>query len=93
MSEKIINFIWCTFPFLILTVVLYLLYVDANATRVEGCSHYEKECIKSHIETSERYYAKRWNHEEYEVCDEYETVEVPNDCITYHFFWGDEMNY
>lgn len=79
--------------FPIITFVTYAIYVDHTATRIEGCSYIDTICIESHIETSERYYGKRWNTIETEVCDEYEEIEVPCDCVTYHWFWGDSKNY
>ena len=78
---------------LIASFVLYMIYVNETATRTEGCSYIDHLCVKSHIETSERYYAKSWHTEETEVCDESEEIEVPCDCITYHWFWGDHKNY
>ncbi len=78
---------------LIASFVLYIIYVNETATRTEGCSYIDHLCVKSHIETSDRYYAKSWHTEETEVCDESEEIEVPCDCITYHWFWGDHKNY
>jgi len=78
---------------LIASFVIYVIYVDRTATRKEGCSYFDSICVKSHIETSERYYGRRWNTIETEVCDESEVVEVPCDCVTYHWFWGDHKNY
>jgi len=78
---------------LIASFVLYIIYVNETATRTEGCSYIDHLCVKSHIETSDRYYTKSWHTEETEVCDESEEIEVPCDCITYHWFWGDHKNY
>lgn len=77
----------------IIISVTYVVWVDSTATRTSGCSYWTYECIKSHIEKSERYYAKSWHTEETEVCDEHEVIEVPCDCITYHWFWGDYKNF
>jgi len=87
------NLILACITFFAVCVVIYVMYVNETATRKEGCSYIDHVCIKSHIETSERYYGKRWNTIETEVCDESEEVEVPRDCITYHWFWGDHKDY
>ena len=73
------------FLLLISVCVTYIIYVHEHPTRTQGCSYIDHVCIKSHIETSERYYGKR--------CDESKQVEVPCDCITYHWFWGDQKDY
>jgi hypothetical protein len=78
---------------LIASFLLYMIYVDTTATRTEGCSYIDHLCVKSHMETSERYYGRRWNTIETEVCDESEEIEVPCDCVTRHYFWGDTKDY
>ncbi len=94
MMKKFIEEHWFGgFLLMILICVMYILYVHEHATRKEGCSYIDHICVKSHIETSERYYGKRWNTIKTEVCDESEEIEVPRDCITYHWFWGDHKDY
>lgn len=78
---------------LIISFIIYILYVNQTATRTQGCSYIDHVCVKSHIETSERYIGKRWQTTETEVCDESKEIEVPCDCVTYHWFWGDYKDY
>ena len=87
------NLILACITFFAVCVVIYVMYVNETATRKEGCSYIDHVCIKSHIETSQRYYGRNWHTIETEVCDESEQVEVPCDCITYHWFWGDHKDY
>jgi len=78
---------------MIAVFVTYIIYVDSTATRTPGCHYMDSICLKSHIEKSERYYGKRWNTIETEVCDSSEQIEVPCDCITRHYFWGDKKDF
>lgn len=93
MKKFIIEYWFGGILLLISLFTTYVIYVNETATRTEGCSYLDRICIKSHIETSERYYGKRWNTIETEICDEHEIVEIPCDCITYHWFWGDSKDY
>jgi hypothetical protein len=87
------DWFWIILFSIIILGSTYAVWVDTTATRKAGCSYWTNECTSSHIEKSERYYAKSWHTEETEVCDDYDIVEVPCDCVTYHWFWGDYKNY
>lgn len=75
-----------------LTVIgfIYVLFVIFTATRKPGCKCSYERCISSHIEKTHKYWGRRWHDDEHEVCDKYETVIYECDCVTYHWFWGDE---
>ena len=92
--KKLVEEYWFgAFLILIVSSLMYIIYVEETATKKPGCHYTDTICIKSHIETSERYYGKRWNTIETEICDEHQIIEVPCDCITRHYFWGDSKNY
>lgn len=75
-----------------LLAVIYVCYVIGTATHKPGCVDSYQHCVSSHTETTQRYWGKRWHDEEYEVCDEWETITYDCDCVTYHWFWGDSKN-
>jgi hypothetical protein len=78
------------FTFILITVVLYVCYVISTSTHTPGCTESYQKCISSHKEISHKYWGRRWHDEEYEVCDEWETVTYDSECVTYHWFWGDK---
>lgn len=93
------NLLWIWFGFFVICVILYIMYVIQTADRKPGCFYYEDVCVSSH--TEERTYWQggfgkmpgHWVTSETSVCDDWETVKVDDDCVTYHWFWGDHKNY
>ena len=81
--------LWSVLAVMLLSMVIYMVFVICTATRKPGCICSYQECVSSHMETSQKFNGKYWHDETNEVCDEYETVEYDCDCVTYHWFWGD----
>lgn len=77
-----------------LTIIglIYIIFVITTATRKPGCTYTTQRCLRSHTDTTQRYWGRRWHDEEYEVCDEFETITHDCDCVTYHWFWGDVVS-
>ena len=96
-GRDVLIIIW--FTTLFLSAVGYVIYVNETADRKPGCFYYEDVCVSSH--TEERTYwqggfGKMPGHyvtTQDVVCDDWETVKVDDDCVTYHWFWGDHKNY
>jgi len=99
MKQHIKNLIWVWSGFVLISFISYIIYVVQTADRRPGCSYTADLCVSSHTETSTHWQGGfggipgHWVTSEDEVCDEYEEVEVPCDCVTYHWFWGDYKNY
>ena len=93
------NLIWTWFGFLLFSIILYIVYVNQTADRKPGCSYTDNVCVSSHTEESTHWqggFGKmpgHWVTTENSVCDDYETVTVPCECVTYHWFWGDYKNF
>lgn len=93
------NLKWLWFFFFVICIFLYIFYVIQTADRKPGCSYEQDECVSSHTEESTHWqggFGKMPGHyvtTETSVCDDWETVTIDCDCITYHWFWGDHKNY
>ena len=91
-SEKIYDILNKIAIALTIIGVIYIILVTTTATRKPGFECSLQRCISSHTETTKRYWGKRWHDKKYKVCDEFETVTYKCDCVTYHWFWGDEQS-
>jgi hypothetical protein len=84
---------------ILISIFVYTIYVVETADHKPGCSYDQNLCVSSHLEESTHWqggFGKmpgHWVTTEAEVCDDWETVTVDCDCITYHWFWGDYKNY
>jgi len=94
------NLLWTWFGFGIICIFAYIFFVIQTADRRPGCSYTDNVCVSSHTESSQvwqpgvgKYSYGHYVTREDDVCDDYETVTVPCDCITYHWFWGDHKNF
>ena len=73
-------------------VVSYIFYVVLTGTSNPGCVTWHAVGTNARLVGSNSYYGGRWRNNEHW---EHDLSYVPEDCdcVTYHWFWGDENNF
>jgi hypothetical protein len=73
-------------------IYIYHTYVILNGTHNPGCVTWHAVGTNARLVGDESYYGGRWrNNEHWEHDIDY--VPEDCDCVTYHWFWGDENNF
>jgi hypothetical protein len=76
----------------VMVIYIYHTYVILTGTHNPGCVTWHAVGTNARLVGDESYYGGRWRNNEHW---EHDLSYVPEDCdcVTYHWFWGDENNF